>query len=575
MSPGKRRRPSQQSTHSSSSSPSSPPRKQQRSLSWPPSDGSPPDCISVYIVQAKLDSQAVSDLYSLVERHNNSVTDGPRFQVCNNVFDADIILTAVRMKKRLERHVDWDVARQKAIVTLKWLQDSVKEGHPLPCGNYAALKQLHEETASRCPDRSRATSPERPGSPPDNSSRQAEPMELIDTTSQKVKANYMSSYACARASPLICPNQELVLELSVLERSRELDGKSVNALSYARAMSVLKAFPYKITPEIYRGEVKKLPHLGEKMRAKIEEFLKHGFIEESRTIRASSRFQALSGFSSVYGVGPVAAQKLYDLGLRSIADMERYYDVPAADSDTVRIENLDGPVFTPNGKLVPHKSSVPDFSIRVGLALRRSFEIPIPRDEVEEIHRVVVKELNELRPGCTSIIVGGYRRGKPQNNDVDIVFSHSDHHRGAHLIKGLCQKLTKRLYDRGLVTHVMHLSGFHARDALRQGHWDSLEKALTVFVLPSNGEAKRIHRRVDLIFAAPEAYWTTIIGWSGSKMFQRDLRLWAKAEKGMKFDSTGLMRRHDSKVFIPKGEKDVFNILGLEWVHPIMRNADV
>jgi len=76
----------------------------------------------------------------------------------------------------------------------------------------------------------------------------------------------------------------------------------------------------------------------------------------------------------------------------------------------------------------------------------------------------------------------------------------------------------------------MHPSGFHAHDALRTEHWDSLEKALTVFILPPERGIKRIHRRLDLIFAAPESYCTAIIGWSGSRMFERDLRLWAKRE---------------------------------------------
>ena len=93
------------------------------------------------------------------------------------------------------------------------------------------------------------------------------------------------------------------------------------------------------------------------------------------------------------------------------------------------------------------------------------------------------------------------------------------------------------------------LSGFHAHNALRTSHWDSLEKALTIFVLPSENNCIRVHRRVDLIFAAPEAYWTAVVGWSalsyhvvsyccltessrtGSTMFERDLRLWAKQEK--------------------------------------------
>jgi len=46
-------------------------------------------------------------------------------------------------------------------------------------------------------------------------------------------------------------------------------------------------------------------------------------------------------------------------------------------------------------------------------------------------------------------------------------------------------------------------------------------------------------------------------------------------EKGMKFDSSGLTRRRDSKLFIPRSEEDVFDILGLDWIDPTMRNANV
>jgi len=45
-------------------------------------------------------------------------------------------------------------------------------------------------------------------------------------------------------------------------------------------------------------------------------------------------------------------------------------------------------------------------------------------------------------------------------------------------------------------------------------------------------------------------------------------------EKG-KFDSSGLTRRHDFKLLIPRSEEDVFDILGLDWINPTMRNADV
>ncbi|KAG2015568.1 DNA polymerase mu [Coprinopsis cinerea AmutBmut pab1-1] len=287
------------------------------------------------------------------------------------------------------------------------------------------------------------------------------------------------------------------------------------------------------------------------------------------------------------------------MGMRTISDLERYYDIdpPSAEEgySATSVESMQAVerllreredwgydvTFTPNGKRVPSKTSKrgnkpPDLTVPVALALRGEFDLPIPREEVEEMRDVVMRELDELQPGCVSTIVGGYRRGKPQSNDVDIVFSHTDWENGAEIIKGLCTRLTAHMHRKGLITHVMHLSGFHAHDALKTDHWDSLEKSLCVFRLPETPTSgPRLHRRLDLIFAAPQSYWTAVIGWTGSKMFQRDLRLWAKQERGMKFDSNGLTRRHDTRLYLPKSEKEVFSILGLDWIDPTMRNADV
>jgi len=232
------------------------------------------------------------------------------------------------------------------------------------------------------------------------------------------------------------------------------------------------------------------------------------------------------------------------------------------------------------GKRSEKDKVLPDMSIKIGLMLRDELDVPIPREEVEEIHRVVMRELEELQPGCFSTIVGSYRRGKEKSNDVDIVIGHTDFSSGTGKNKELCKRFLQHLHTKGLVTHVMHLSSFHAPNTLRTSHWDSLEKALTVFILPpdnkgNNSHRKRLRRRLDLIFAAPEAYWTAVIGWSGSRLFERDLRSWAKAQKGLKFDSSGMTRRHDSRLFLPRSEQEVFDILGLDWIDPTMRNANV
>jgi DNA polymerase mu len=115
----------------------------------------------------------------------------------------------------------------------------------------------------------------------------------------------------------------------------------------------------------------------------------------------------MSAFISVHGVGPATARKLYELGLRTTEDMERYYDVKLDDDANVG-HIIDEPVYTPNGKLVPQrKSEIPDITIKVSLVLREEFATPIPRDEVEEIHRVVMAELDQIQPGCFGTIVGG------------------------------------------------------------------------------------------------------------------------------------------------------------------------
>ncbi len=51
-----------------------------------------------------------------------------------------------------------------------------------------------------------------------------------------------------------------------------------------------------------------------------------------------------------------------------------------------------------------------------------------------------------------------YKRGKTLNNDVDIVISHPDTGKGAGIIKGLCAKFTKRLYELG--QYLLHIPSY-------------------------------------------------------------------------------------------------------------------
>jgi hypothetical protein len=63
----------------------------------------------------------------------------------------------------------------------------------------------------------------------------------------------------------------------------------------------------------------------------------------------------------------------------------------------------------------------------------------------------------------------------------------------------------------------------------RGNNFDGLDKAFVIFKLPANrSQPRRLHRRVDLIVAPHYRYSLAVLGWSGSMIFERDLRyvLW-------------------------------------------------
>ncbi|KAH9067627.1 Nucleotidyltransferase [Lactarius vividus] len=496
---------------------------------------------------ASLAHKDISELHDLAEKADADLVSSPD--------EADVVVTAIGMRKRLERHINWNLAKTKALVKPDWLRDSVEQGYPLPCMDYAALSDLKEATEEHLTALSKSGSLSTSSRPPSRAAL-TPPAFLLPPSKppSPVELDHTAHFCCSRASPLVCPNQALCAEFDVLRRSRVLESNERSALSYARAIAAIKGAEYvsddrpfpRVITESERGEVQKLPFIGTKVSKMIDEYLFTGHIAEVEEIRQSERFASLSLFASIYGIGPTTSRKLYDLGLRTLPDLEAYYEVDAS---------------TP----VEHSGSA-DMDVRIALGLHDDFQQTISREEVEAIQATIMDHLNVIEPGCVSTLVGGYRRGKPSSNDVDIVFTHPN----KTSAKGLCTKLVERLRSAGLVKYVLHLSSFHEHDALRTAQWDSLEKALTVY-RPQNG----LHRRVDLIFAIPETYWTAVIGWTGGTMFERDLRMAAKSMFLGDTDAESLStRRRDSKLFYPRSEKEVFDIIGLPWVDPTLRNTD-
>ncbi|KAJ9125675.1 hypothetical protein QFC22_000637 [Naganishia vaughanmartiniae] len=377
--------------------------------------------------------------------------------------------------------------------------------------------------------------------------------------------------AVQRCSPLVCVNQDIIEAIKPIYQMREFEDptqKNSNVLSYKRSMS-------------------------------IDEFLETGYVAESEEILASDRYQALELFASVFTIGNAIAKQLYDVhGCRTIDDLLEHYALREAagwDTGVVGQGIPTGYKSKPGGggersstgeprrrsrdaarRRKEGKMSQPEI-VREWIALKPDLDKKIPRAEVTEIAEYVKVHLDALMPGCRCTVTGGYRRGKPESNDVDVVICPpTDEVDETQLLRDLYT----RMADLGIVTHILQLTGASHQYA-EHNNFDGLDKAFVLFRLPpiplddGTGVAhRRLTRRVDFIMSPKSKYALAVLGWSGSMIFERDLKRYAENEKNLKFDSGRLSDRSTRQELFPKTEREIFDIMGLRYVRPQWRNAD-
>ncbi|KAM0749444.1 Nucleotidyltransferase [Meredithblackwellia eburnea MCA 4105] len=323
--------------------------------------------------------------------------------------------------------------------------------------------------------------------------------------------------ACFRESPLVCINQDLVDQLSIIRQSRLLEYGSQHAkyISYATATSVIKGYPHKIKS---KEQAETLPKIGEKIVIKVGEFLDFGYIPEARELAKSERFLALKAFNEVNGVGPTRAKELYNDGHRTLDDLK--------------------------------KTGLFNFKWHDDLQLK------MPRSDVESIANFVRVQLEKIEPGAHLTLCGGYRRGKQQSNDVDIIITYP-HEDGKE--RWVLAKLVERLKKKGLIPPDGVLTLVNAASERTTTH--------------NNTRHRPHYRRVDLIVACWSSWGSAIVGWTGSTQFERDLRIHAHS-LGYKFDAGGIRTLNTNQPVSAVTEEDVFRVLKVPWLLPHMRNAD-
>lgn len=229
---------------------------------------------------------------------------------------------------------------------------------------------------------------------------------------------------------------------------------------------------------------------------------------------------------------------------------------------------------------------------QIGVKFYDEFLLGIPRDEVEAIGSVILEHARKVDAGFEMVIVGGYRRGKRESGDVDVVLSHRNEAQTLNFVRKVVSSLEK---DR-FITHTLSLSERSSDRGQQPLPWkgegrnsgsgfDTLDKALVVWQDSGRAGAAAPHRRVDIIITAWKTAGCAVMGWSGGTTFQRDLRRYCKRERALKFDSSGVRSRVDGEWVdleselgsggermpapdMETAERRVFAGLGLAWRPP-------
>lgn len=312
-------------------------------------------------------------------------------------------------------------------------------------------------------------------------------------------------------------NYDIIYQLKILQDYYKKEGDKFRQRAYTTAIYSIKNLPYEIE-SINDFKKSKIKGIGKSIADKIIEFLTTGQIkkvqeiESKILIKKDSKTDIIDSFLKIWGVGSVKANELYNKGYRSIADIK-----------------LDPKLLTK--------------SQRIGLKYYEELQNKINREYIT-IFSVMLKTIIKkyLSPNFKMDIAGSYRRGMKESNDVDCLISSN---------KFNLKQLVDTLQKYNIVSDILSIKN---------------EKFMGIAHCPSDNN---FYFRFDIEFVPKEEYASALLYFTGSQNFNIMMRQDAK-KQGFLLNQHGLF--NNKGVLIPtKTEKDIFDILGLNYISPEMR----
>uniref|UniRef100_A0A8C7YQ72 BRCT domain-containing protein n=1 Tax=Oryzias sinensis TaxID=183150 RepID=A0A8C7YQ72_9TELE len=258
-------------------------------------------------------------------------------------------------------------------------------------------------------------------------------------------------------------------------------------------------------------------------------------------------------FTSVFGVGLKTAEKWYRRGLRTFPDVMA--------EPSIRLNRMQQSGFLHYGDISRHVSKA----------------------EAQALGNIIDEAVHAIAPNGILTLTGGFRRGKEFGHDVDFIVTTPE--QGQE--EGLLTNIIKHLKHQGILLFCDYQPSSFDLSKLPSHRFEAMDHFAKCFLIlkleghevegglcRAEGDSRDWRAvRVDLVSPPLDRFAFTLLGWTGSRQFERDLRRFARLERRMLLDNHALFDKTKNEFLAATTEKDIFAHLGLEYIEPWQRNA--
>ena len=306
------------------------------------------------------------------------------------------------------------------------------------------------------------------------------------------------------------------------------------------ALSVLKKYHEKITLQNY-NDLSEISGIGKGTIKRVKEILEKGKLSELGNFKDTTKDKkkALEDLESVIGIGRSKAIQLYEEGIRSVKDLKKKHK---------------------QGKIELNDK------ILLGLKYYGVYQQNIPREEIDKIYKFIKKKVNQMNKHyeltdkyayCFQIC-GSYRRERPFSNDIDILLT-------KFRTTPNSPETDKQL--KRFVNRLKKPSKFNNNQSFLVD--DMTDKKIVTKYMGFCKYKDRPIRRIDIRYVPYTYYHSALLYFTGSADLNKKMRSIA-IKKGYKLSEYGLFDKNEKRLPV-KSERDIFKLLGLEYLDPRLR----